>query len=129
MLQKEVVDRLCAQPGTKTWGRLGIMMQYLCDIEKLVDVPPGSFTPAPKVNSAFVRLSPKAEPLELADRPLFKKVLRTAFNQRRKTLRNALAIYLVELPESTVDRNARPENLSVADYVALSNELSAAGIT
>ena len=129
MLQKEVVDRLCAQPGTKSWGRLGIMMQYLCDIEKIIDVPPHSFTPAPKVNSAFVRLSPKAKTLELADRDLFKKVLRTAFNQRRKTLRNALAIYLVELPDSTVDRTVRPENLTVSDYVALSNELSAAGIS
>ncbi len=129
MLQKEVVDRLCAQVNTKSWGRLGIMMQYLCDIEKILDVSPQSFTPAPKVNSAFVRLSPKVEPLQLADRALFKKVLRTAFSQRRKTLRNALAIYLVELPESTVDRSVRPENLEVSDWVALSNELSAAGIS
>lgn len=129
MLQREVVDRLCAQPGSKSWGRLSIMMQYLCDVEKLIDVPPESFTPAPKVNSAFVRLSPKRETLPLLDHRLFKNVVRTAFNQRRKTLRNALKPYLEKFPDLVMDRGARPEELSVKDYVDLTNQLSAAGIS
>ena len=128
MLQKEVVDRLCAPPGTKSRGRLSIMMQYLCDIEKLMDVAPQSFTPAPKVNSAFVRLSPKHDILPLQDEQLFKKVVRVAFSQRRKTLRNALKSYLTELPESGLNLNARPEELRVEDYVALSNQLSDVGV-
>ena len=123
MLQKEVVQRLCAQPGSKSWGRLSIMMQYHCDVEKMLDVPPQSFTPAPKVDSAFVRLTPKAKTLALKDKQVFKKVVRTAFNQRRKTLRNALKVYLPVLSEVDIDLNVRPEQLSVSEYVHISNHV------
>jgi len=127
MLQLEVVQRLAAQVGDSHYGRLGIMAQYYCQIEPLFTVPPGAFTPQPKVNSAIVRLTPyETLPLPADDLRCFQNVVRTAFNQRRKTLRNCLRglISAEQLNQLSIDANARPENLSVADYVTISNVIS-----
>lgn len=129
MLQKEVVLRLTAEPGEKNFGRLSVMTQYYCDIEYLFDVPPDSFRPAPKVNSAIVRLVPRlSKSVYARDMPHFEKLVNTAFQQRRKTLRNALKTYAVEIEQNLdkidIDFSLRAECLAVEDYVKLSNILS-----
>jgi 16S rRNA (adenine1518-N6/adenine1519-N6)-dimethyltransferase len=124
MLQKEVVDRLAAQPGSKTYGRLSIMAQYYCEVESLFDVPPESFSPQPKVQSAIVRITPyKQPPYPANDVKLLQSIVRDAFNQRRKTLRNTLkgVISSAGLEALGVDPGVRPENVSLADYVAITN--------
>ena len=91
MLQKEVVDRMASAPGSKVYGRLSVMLQALCRVQPLFDVPPGAFRPPPKVDSAVVRLIPKpADQVGIVDFPLFEALVRDAFGQRRKTLRNAV---------------------------------------
>jgi 16S rRNA (adenine1518-N6/adenine1519-N6)-dimethyltransferase len=129
MLQLEVVQRLAAQVGDDQYGRLGIMVQYYCQVDHLFDVPPGAFYPQPKVTSAIVRLTPHREQkLVASDTAMLQDVVRTAFSQRRKTLRNCLKTLISDMrPEDLpVDLSLRPENLSLADYVNLSNTLSAA---
>lgn len=126
MLQKEVVERMAAAPGTGAYGRLSVMIQYRCTVQDLFHIGPGAFTPPPKVESAFVRLVPHAVPPHRADNEaLLARLVKQAFAQRRKTLRNALK-GLAEAPDFTaagIDPGARPETLSVAEYVALSNRL------
>jgi 16S rRNA (adenine1518-N6/adenine1519-N6)-dimethyltransferase len=127
MLQKEVVQRLAAGPDDDEYGRLSVMVQYFCTVEHLFDVPPGAFKPAPKVTSAIVRLRPHREYKEQAtDTALLRDLVRTAFSQRRKTLRNCIKPLIVDLdPEDLpVDLSLRPENLGIADYVRLSNKIS-----
>ncbi len=127
MLQKEVVDRLAARPGNKHYGRLSVAIQYRCQVDTLVAVPPHAFAPAPKVESAFVRLTPlRPLPLRANDPALFRRLVNTCFQQRRKTLRNSLKLLVTtELAETLdADLKARPETLSVADFVNLSNQLS-----
>jgi 16S rRNA (adenine1518-N6/adenine1519-N6)-dimethyltransferase len=126
MLQKEVVERMCASPGNKQYGRLSIMLQYQCAAESLFEVQPESFDPAPKVVSAVVRLVPhRIKPVEVQDKALFDKIVSQAFSQRRKTLRNSLKT-LVE-PDmfslSGIDPAARAENLSLQDYARFANLL------
>lgn len=126
MLQKEVVKRLCAAPNSKAYGRLSIMAQYYCQVIPVLEVPPSAFKPAPKVDSAVVRLVPHKElPHPVKDIVWLNRVTTHAFNQRRKTLRNALSILFDEqtLQDLVIDPNARAENLSVADYVRLANYL------
>ena len=126
MLQKEVVERLCAAPGDNAYGRLGIMMQYHCEARYLFTVPPGAFQPAPKVESAIVRLTPRAEPRVAADDvDLLATVVRTAFNQRRKTLRNNLKPLLSgdALEALGINPGERAENLAIADFVHIANAL------
>ncbi|WP_096085384.1 16S rRNA (adenine(1518)-N(6)/adenine(1519)-N(6))-dimethyltransferase RsmA [Agaribacterium haliotis] len=128
MLQKEVVLRLAAKPGDKNFGRLSVMAQYWCDIEDLFDVPPECFRPAPKVMSAIVRLVPHNELPHVAhSHEDLETVVKLAFSQRRKTLRNALKSLLDTLPEAQlcVDLGKRAEALDVADFVALSNQITA----
>lgn len=126
MLQKEVVKRLCAGPNSKAYGRLTIMAQYYCQVMPVLEVPPSAFKPAPKVDSAVVRLIPhKVLPYPVKDLYWLNQVTTRAFNQRRKTLRNALsALFSAEQLESLeIDLNARAENLSIADYARLANWL------
>jgi 16S rRNA (adenine1518-N6/adenine1519-N6)-dimethyltransferase len=125
MLQKEVVDRMAAGPGDNNYGRLSVMTQYLCQVIPLFIVPPESFDPPPKVDSAIVRLVPRAEVDTLLDEAFFATVVRTAFNQRRKTLRNSLKPLLqhADIAAIGIDLSLRPENISVAEYVALANHL------
>jgi 16S rRNA (adenine1518-N6/adenine1519-N6)-dimethyltransferase len=127
MLQKEVVDRMTAAPGTAEYGRLTVMLQAVFAIERLFTVPPGAFRPAPKVDSAVARLVPLAERAPpIADRGLFARVVGAAFSQRRKTLRNALSALCDAdaLREAGIDPGARGETLAVADFVRLANALS-----
>ncbi len=127
MLQIEVVQRLTAAPGGKHWGRLSVMVQYACQADSLFDVPPGAFSPPPKVNSAIVRLLPYAKPPHPADdMALFQQLVRQAFSQRRKTIRNSIKCWLTEEQISACDINpaSRPDRLSVADFVSLANAAS-----
>lgn len=127
MLQKEVVDRICAAPGSKTYGRLSIMMQYYCVAEFLFDVPPESFDPPPKVTSAMIRLTPHQHlPVQITDIDLFGKVISQAFSQRRKTLRNALRTFLDEQAISAlgIDPTRRPETLTLEEFARLSNTIA-----
>lgn len=125
MLQKEVVKRLAAQPGTSAWGRLGIIVQYHCQVEDLIDVPPESFDPPPKVDSAVVRLSPCEPPTKAKNIDRLEKVVRIAFNKRRKTLRNALRDLYTEqqMLALDIDPSLRPENLTLEQYLSLANQL------
>ncbi|WP_019528230.1 16S rRNA (adenine(1518)-N(6)/adenine(1519)-N(6))-dimethyltransferase RsmA [Dasania marina] len=127
MLQLEVVQRMSAQPSTKNYGRLGIMCQYYCKVEMLFEVPPESFDPKPKVQSAIVRLTPHQElPHVAKDLSKLDSVLRTTFNMRRKTLRNSLKQLFSEadIEALGIDPSARPETLSLEEFVRLSNAIS-----
>ena len=126
MLQLEVVQRITARAGEKNYGRLGLMLQYHCEVEHLFNVPSTAFTPVPKVGSAIVRLKPyKNKPIEANDPKILEIVIRTAFNQRRKTLRNSLKTLLRESKTtSSVDLSLRPETLSLGDYIEISNSLT-----
>lgn len=127
MLQLEVVQRLAAKPGDKNYGRLGLMTQYYCDVQHLFNVPSAAFTPRPKVSSAIVRLVPHQQfPVAARDVGCLQLVIRTAFNQRRKTLKNSLKAIISEerLMSLPLDMGQRPENLSLEDYVLLSDALN-----
>lgn len=127
MLQKEVVDRLAAEPGNKDWGRLSIMTQYRCQVQPLFKVGPGAFKPQPKVDSAIVRLIPHQQlPHPAQDEKLLATVVRTAFNARRKTLRKGLQTLVSDEQWERIglDNRLRPEQLSLADFVLLSDKLA-----
>ena len=128
MLQKEVVDRMAADEGSKVYGRLSVMLQAVCTVEPLFKVPPGAFVPAPKVDSAIVRLTPlPAGSMGLRDPAMLDRVVRLAFAQRRKTLRNALSAVAdaAAIEAGGVDPTARAEDVAVVDYVRLANHLAA----
>lgn len=127
MLQYEVVARMTALPNTHDYGRLSVMLQYFCEIELLFRVPPSAFKPAPKVDSAIVRLKPRTEfncPAD--DFNIFTSVVRDAFNLRRKTLRNSLKSYLQapDWEKLGIDPQLRAENLTVENFVTIANYLS-----
>ncbi len=126
MLQKEVVQRMAAVPGDNNYGRLGIMTQYFCRAQPLFEVGPGAFRPAPKVDSAIVRLVPhKTLPHPAKDLTTLQAVVRTAFNARRKTLRKALGgmVSAEQLRSLGINDGLRPENLALADFVAIADLL------
>jgi 16S rRNA (adenine1518-N6/adenine1519-N6)-dimethyltransferase len=126
MLQNEVVERLVAEPSTPEYGRLSVMLQYRFYMDKLLDVPPESFRPAPKVDSAVVRMIPlQASEIAVHNERLFASIVRAAFGQRRKTLRNTLRSYLNEedFEELAIDAQLRAENLPVADFIKVANYL------
>lgn len=132
MLQKEVVERITAAPDSAEYGRLSVMIQYYCDTEYLLTVPNGAFRPAPKVTSAVFRLRPyRDKPLIARDEALFAHVVREAFNHRRKSLRaifkkpaNLPSVSEAQLEQIGLAPMARPENLSVADFVQLSDAMA-----
>ena len=127
MLQKEVVDRLAAESGSKAWGRLGIMTQYYCEVQSLFEVPPEAFTPRPKVQSSIVRLVPhKTLPHPVEDEKRFAKLVQQAFQQRRKTLRNNLKgiVNDDDFEQLEIDPSRRPETLSLQEFTAIANQLS-----
>ena len=125
MLQKEVVQRLAAEPNSKDYGRLSVMAQYYCRVTPLFDVPPGCFFPPPKVMSAIVRLQPRAPEVVANNLPLLATLVNTAFQQRRKTLRNTLKTIAQEshIIAANINPDARAETLSVKDFVHLANIL------
>ncbi len=128
MLQKEVVERMVAEPGTADYGRLSVVLQYRFVMDWLLDVPPESFDPAPKVDSAVVRLIPRpAHELAVNNEARFASLVASAFAQRRKMLRNNLKEILDEdrLLELGIAPTARAEELSLDDYIRLANALDA----
>lgn len=127
MLQKEVVERMAAEPGGHEYGRLSVMLQYHCEVWSLFNVPSHAFRPQPKVESAIVRLVPHARaPVLVDDYTLFEQVVKQAFSQRRKTLRNTLkTICDADIIESAgIDPGLRPEQLTLTQYVELCNRIN-----
>jgi len=123
MLQWEVVERMAAGPGAEAYGRLSVMLQYRCRVESLFAVGPDAFRPPPKVKSAVVRLVPReTSPVPVRDERRFADVVRLAFAQRRKTLRNALSGLMDarQIEAAGVDPGARAETLGLAAFAALS---------
>ena len=129
MLQKEVVERMAAGPGSKVYGRLSVMLQAYCEVTMLFVVGPGAFRPAPKVDSAVVRLVPRpANAIDILDPRRFADIVRAAFGQRRKTLRNAVSTLMDSdaITSAGIDPQLRAEQLSAADFVRLANHPVAA---
>ncbi|MGH8854274.1 MAG: 16S rRNA (adenine(1518)-N(6)/adenine(1519)-N(6))-dimethyltransferase RsmA, partial [Telluria sp.] len=124
MLQKEVVERMVAEPGTKAYSRLTVMLQWRYDMDLLFIVPPTAFDPPPQVDSAIVRMIPKREQLA-CDGATLEKVVAKAFSQRRKVIRNCVAGMFTEaqLLEAGIDPGLRPEAVTLEQYVALANLL------
>jgi 16S rRNA (adenine1518-N6/adenine1519-N6)-dimethyltransferase len=131
MLQKEVVDRLAAAADSDAYGRLSVMVQYHCQVTALFDVPPSAFTPPPKVDSSIVRLVPYSTlPHPVKDYAYFSRLVKQAFSQRRKTLRNCLKTMLSndDWQRVSIDPGMRAEQLTLSDYVELSNKTLDSGI-
>jgi 16S rRNA (adenine1518-N6/adenine1519-N6)-dimethyltransferase len=128
MLQKEVVDRMAAGPGSKAYGRLGIMLGCHLNIESLFDVDKSAFSPPPEVTSAVVRLDPLTpNSFDIQDQDLLSKLVTNAFMKRRKTIRNALREFteIADLEAAGIDPILRPEQISISEYIELSNHLAA----
>ncbi|MGV6807267.1 MAG: 16S rRNA (adenine(1518)-N(6)/adenine(1519)-N(6))-dimethyltransferase RsmA [bacterium] len=130
MLQKEVVDRLAAAPGSKDYGRLSVMVQYSCEVQGVFKVSPGAFRPIPKVDSAIVRITPRVKPKYPAcNEDALKRVTQASFGQRRKTLRNSLKSlsghddFLAAVSELGIDLSSRPEQLSIRDFALIAKTL------
>jgi len=123
MLQREVVERMIAEPGGGVYGRLTVMLQYRFSMDRIIDVPPGAFRPPPKVQSAVVRMIPVAPEVVADDHAMFSELVRRAFTQRRKTLRNAVSGLLDEagIEEAGLDPGDRPETIGVAGFVRAAN--------
>jgi 16S rRNA (adenine1518-N6/adenine1519-N6)-dimethyltransferase len=124
MLQREVAERIVAAPSTRDYGRLSVMLQYRCDATELFSVAPEAFRPQPQVHSTVIRLVPRPPATPVADHGLFECLVRQAFGQRRKTLRNALRGLIDEagFGRARIDPTLRAETLAVADFVRLANE-------
>lgn len=126
MLQKEVAERIVASPSTEHYSRLSIMVQYHCSSQLLFDVPPAAFFPQPQVTSSIIKMIPyQVLPAVARDYKKFADIVRQAFNMRRKTLHNSLKNMVSDAvwEKVQIDPRLRPENLSVKDYVSISNEL------
>lgn len=126
MLQKEVVNRMAAEPGCKAYGRLSVMLQYYCEVEQLFDVPPEAFDPQPKVDSAVVRLTPHATSIyPEVEFAALEQLVACAFSMRRKTLANNLkpVMSATELTAFGINPVLRPEQISVMDYVRLAQHV------
>lgn len=130
MLQKEVVDRMVSPPGIRAYGRLSVMVQLDCEVERVIEVGSGAFSPAPRVESAVVRLRPRPRTaLEPAGRYQFEAIVRSCFSRRRKTLRNALRGVCDEgaIAASGLNPQTRPEMLTIDEFVELTHASMACG--
>lgn len=123
MFQRELGARLGAVPGTKSWGRLGVLTQYFCEVDSLFDVPPEAFAPPPKVHSQLVRLLPR-QTCEAVDLDRFRQVLQLAFSARRKRIANGLKTLRLDWKRAAVDPDSRPDMLSVSEFVRLANAVT-----
>ncbi len=121
MFQKEVADRISAAPNTKSYGRLAVISQWLCNVVKIYDLPPSAFTPPPKVNSAVVYFSPRILADNAPDFKAVEQVTAAAFNQRRKMIRSSLKDYMGAVEVLGIDPQKRAENLSVQDYINIAS--------
>ncbi len=122
MLQKEVVDRMAAAPNSRDYGRLSVMVQRFCRVERLLTIGPGAFNPPPKVDSSVVRLTPwEQPPVEIVDESLFAKIVTAAFSQRRKTLRNSLRslVTAADFESAGIDPVRRAETLTLEEFATL----------
>jgi len=126
MFQREVADRLVAAPGSDAYGRLSVLVGWLCEARKVMDVPPTAFTPPPKIWSSVVRLTPRATPLAPADRPALETITEAAFSQRRKMLRQSLKRLGGDalIRAAGLDPTLRPERLTIEEFCRLANALS-----
>jgi len=126
--QKEFVDKLIAKPGDKDYGFLSCYAQYYTEIKKIFDIPKGTFTPAPKIDSSFIALKFHGKPVDSAkDENLLFKVIRVGFNQRRKKIANSLSKFIVApdlFSSLNIDSNMRAENISLKQYVDIANKIS-----
>ena len=127
MMQKEVVDRVVAQPGTKAYGRLSVLTQYQWQPSYCFDVPPDAFDPPPKVESSIVQITPKSSNEEQISFAELATVLQVAFNQRRKTLRNSLKRFNVDWMSTGIEPSQRADATSIPEYVALAQHIAEAG--
>ena len=127
MLQAEVVDRLCAEPGSKAWGRLSVIAQYHGEVEALFAVPPDAFAPPPRVLSRFARLTPRPPDPAADDIEALRTVLRVAFGARRKRLGNAVQSLGLDVAALGLDPGARPDALGLDGFVAMANQLTRSG--
>jgi len=128
MLQKEVVDRMCAGPGSKSYGRLTVMLGCQMEMVPLFDVSPDAFSPPPKVMSSVIRMRPIPEPgVAVQDAEMLASIVRAAFSRRRKTLRNALqgVVEVSDLEAVSIDPAFRPEQVGIVEWVALANHIAA----
>lgn len=129
MFQKEVAERIAAAPGTREYGRLSVLAQWLCEVRVVRLVPAAAFTPPPKVDSAVIQLVPRAAPLGAVNKKSLERVVAIAFQQRRKMLRSALKPLgpelIAALPELGIDPTTRPDQLELADYVKLAQRFNA----
>ncbi|MCB9988105.1 MAG: 16S rRNA (adenine(1518)-N(6)/adenine(1519)-N(6))-dimethyltransferase RsmA [Rhodospirillales bacterium] len=124
MFQKEVVQRICAVPGGRDYGRLSVLSQWLCDCRKVFDLPPGAFTPPPKVTSSIVQLIPKTLSNDQPDFQTIEKLTAAAFGQRRKMLRSTLKEYLPVLEQAGIDPTNRAEQITVDQFINLAMMLT-----
>ena len=126
MLQLEVIQRMISKVGKRNYGRLSLMVQYYCEVEHLFNVPSSAFSPKPKVVSALARLKPHSSTsIRAKDSDCLQTVIRTAFNQRRKTLRNSLRTIIPEalLDRIAINKNLRPQDITLNEYVEISNAI------
>jgi 16S rRNA (adenine1518-N6/adenine1519-N6)-dimethyltransferase len=127
MLQKEVVERIVAKPGSKKYGRLAVMVNFLCDTEYLFDVSPNSFTPPPKVTSSLVKIIPKKQKIKKEQIKKLSQVVAAAFNQRRKKIRSSLKSIAPNIEEIftklNIDQNLRAEQLTIEQFLAIANSI------
>ena len=129
MLQKEVVDRIAAPVGSSQYSRLSVMLQSYCKVETLFEIAPEMFSPPPKVFSSFLRLTPiNKYRSKIQNAKIFEKVIESAFNQRRKTIRNSLSnlATVEQLQKSNIDPKQRAQELSIVQFIELANHLSIA---
>lgn len=123
MLQRELAARLAGSPGSKAWGRIAVLTQFHCDVQRVLDVPPESFDPPPRVDSAVIRMIPRKTRPALDSPDAFDRVLRHAFAQRRKRLSNALQSLDPDWTAAGIDPGRRADDLSVEEFVALANHI------
>jgi len=121
--QKEVAERLVATPSSKSYGRLSVMTQWLCETKIQFHINKNSFIPAPKITSSVVNFKPRKKPLSIARWECLEKVTRTAFNQRRKMLRSSLGIYNIDFSDLEIDSTRRAEDLSIEEFCKLARAI------
>ncbi len=127
MFQKEVAHRIAAQPGSRSYGRISVLVQWMCHVESCFDVPPQAFVPAPKVSASVLRITPRKDPLHPANRKFVRAITKAAFGQRRKTLRNALSSIFADseaaLEHAGISPDLRAENVGIAGFCSLARAL------
>lgn len=123
MFQKEVADRILATEGSKTYGRVSVMAQWLCTTKRLFDLPPSAFTPPPKVKSTVVQFIPRTLDADAPSFDIMERILASAFNQRRKMVRSSLSEFTAAMERAGTDQTKRAEDLSVDDFVKIAQQV------